>query len=53
MLVQGNRSDVFMLLSSGGCKFSTAGTEGTSRNAAAWSGLGTPGPRLAGPGGRC
>ena len=28
MLVQGNRSGVFMLLSAGGCKFSSAGTEG-------------------------
>lgn len=39
-----------MLLSAGGCKFSTAGTEGTSRDTAAWSGLGTPCPQLVAPG---
>lgn len=50
MLVQENRSDVFMLLSARCCKFSTAGTEGTSCNTAAWSGLNVLGLWLVAPG---
>lgn len=50
MPAQENRSDVFMLLSAGCCKFSTAGTEGMSCNTAAWSGLSVPGVWLVAPG---